>query len=165
MLETPLHVVFRDQITTGSLRVRYPSGRRESYGDGTGTLLSLRIADPRTLRAILLDPGLAVPEMYMDGRLVIEEGDVYELIALAKTNTRPEVATPGAKVLHVGRSITHAPIIRTVGLKAARANVAHHYDLDERLYRLFLDGDMQYSCAYFEHPGRRWSRPSSPRSA
>ena len=43
-------------------------------------------------------------------------------------------------------------MLRAVGLKAARANVAHHYDLDERLYRLFLDGDMQYSCAYFERP-------------
>ena len=88
----------------------------------------------------------------MDGRLVIEEGDVYELIALAKTNTRPEVATPGAWVYHLRRSVTSAPILRAVGLKAARANVAHHYDLDERLYRLFLDGDMQYSCAYFERP-------------
>ena len=152
MLETPLHVIFRDQITTGSLRVTYPSGRRETYGDGTGTPLSLRIADPGALRAILLDPSLAVPEMYMDGRLVIEEGDVYELIALAKTNTRPEVSTPGAKIFHVGRSVTHAPVLRAVGLKAARANVAHHYDLDERLYRLFLDGDMQYSCAFFERP-------------
>ena len=129
-----------------------PPAGSETYGDGTGTPLSLRIADPGALRAILLDPSLAVPEMYMDGRLVIESGDVYELIALAKTNTRPEVSTPGAKVFHVGRSVTHAPVLRAVGLKAARANVAHHYDLDERLYRLFLDGDMQYSCAVFERP-------------
>jgi cyclopropane-fatty-acyl-phospholipid synthase len=34
----------------------------------------------------------------------------------------------------------------------ARRNVAHHYDLDGRLYRLFLDGDQQYSCGYFESP-------------
>ena len=34
----------------------------------------------------------------------------------------------------------------------ARRNVAHHYDLDERLYSLFLDSDRQYSCAYFEQP-------------
>ena len=54
--------------------------------------------------------------------------------------------------------------MRAVGLKAARANVAHHYDLDERLYRLFLDEDMQYSCAYFERPDMRSTRRSSPRS-
>jgi cyclopropane-fatty-acyl-phospholipid synthase len=152
MLEQALHAIFRDQISAGSLRVTFPSGRRETYGDGTGTPLTLRIADAGALRAILLDPGLAVPEMYMDGRLVIEQGDVYELIALAKTNTRPEVSTPGARLFHVARSVIHAPILRAVGLKAARRNVAHHYDLDERLYRLFLDRDMQYSCAYFERP-------------
>ncbi len=101
---------------------------------------------------MLLDPALAAPEMYMDGRLVLDEGDVYDLIALAKSNTRPEVSTPGAWVQHLRRSITSAPILRAIGVKAARANVAHHYDLDERLYRLFLDGDMQYSCAYFERP-------------
>ena len=32
----------------------------------------------------------------------------------------------------------------------SRANVAHHYDLDARLYSLFLDSDRQYSCGYFE---------------
>ena len=114
--------------------------------------LALRFTDAGALRAVLLDPGLAAPEMYMDGRLVLEQGDVYDLIALAKSNTRPELATPGAWVQHLRRSITSAPILRAIGVKAARANVAHHYDLDERLYRLFLDGDMQYSCAYFERP-------------
>ena len=38
-------------------------------------------------------------------------------------------------------------------IERARANVHHHYDLDERLYRLFLDEDLQYSCAYFPHEG------------
>ena len=47
--------------------------------------------------------------------------------------------TPVAWLQHLRRSVTDAQIVRAVGLKAARANVAHHYDLDERLYRLFLD--------------------------
>ena len=153
MLDNALHAILRRQFPAGSLTVTYPSGRRETYGDGSGTPLALRFADPGALRAVFLDPALAVPEMYMDGRLVIEAGDVYELIALAKTNTRPEVSTPVAWAYHAGRRLTRAPILRAVGLRAARANVAHHYDLDERLYRTFLDGDMQYSCAYFEQPG------------
>ncbi len=152
MFENALHAILRRQFPTGQLTVTYPSGRSETYGDGTGTPLALRFVDPGALRAVFLDPGLAVPEMYMDGRLVIEQGDVYELIALAKTNTRPEVSTPVAHAYHVGRSLTRAPVLRKVGLRAARANVAHHYDLDERLYRLFLDRDMQYSCAVFERP-------------
>jgi cyclopropane-fatty-acyl-phospholipid synthase len=152
MLENALHKMLRQQFLTGTLGVTYPSGRHETYGDGSGISLSIRFTDPAALRAVFLDPGLSVAEMYMDGRLVIEHGDVYELIALAKTNTQPAVSTPLARAFHYGRSVIHAPVLRAVGLRAARANVAHHYDLDERLYRLFLDRDMQYSCAYFERP-------------
>jgi cyclopropane-fatty-acyl-phospholipid synthase len=43
--------------------------------------------------------------------------------------------------------------LRQLNLRSrARRNVAHHYDLDGRLYSLFLDADRQYSCAYFETP-------------
>ena len=152
MIENTLHHILGRVITEGNFRVIYPSGRTEQYGNGAGKPLAIRITDKAALRAIVLDPGLRAPEMYMDGRLVIEEGDIYELIALAKANTNPEVLTPGAWFQHLRRSVTDAPIAHAVGLKTARANVARHYDLDERLYRLFLDGDMQYSCAYFERP-------------
>ena len=152
MIENVLHGILGREISEGNLRITYPSGRTEHYGNGAGTALAVRIVDRAALRAIVLDPGLRAPEMYMDGRLVIEEGDIYEFIVLAKANTRPEVLTPGAWFQHLRRSVTDAPIARAVGLKTARANVAHHYDLDERLYRLFLDGDMQYSCAWWERP-------------
>jgi cyclopropane-fatty-acyl-phospholipid synthase len=152
MLENALHAILRRQITVGRLSIAYPSGRTEQYGDGSGPPVALRFADAGAVRAVVLDPGLAVPEMYMEGRLLIEVGDPYELIALFKRATRPEVATPGAWLHHLRRSITDAPILRAIGVTSARANVAHHYDLDERLYRLFLDEDMQYSCAYFHGP-------------
>jgi cyclopropane-fatty-acyl-phospholipid synthase len=153
MLENALHAALRKQVTTGWLSVTYPSGRIEQYGDGGGPPVAVRFADPNALRAVALDPGLAVAEMYMDGRLLLDVGDVYDLIALFKRATRPELATPGARLQHLRRSITDAPVLRAIGLKSARSNVAHHYDLDERLYRLFLDDDMQYSCAWFQEPG------------
>ncbi|MFT3972664.1 MAG: cyclopropane-fatty-acyl-phospholipid synthase family protein [Amaricoccus sp.] len=152
MLENVLDTALRTGISHGNLRVSFPSGRGETYGDGSGALIAIRITDPARLRAIALDPGLAVAEAYMDGALVIEHGDIYGLIAVAKSNMRPEVSTPGAWFQHLRRSVALAPVARAIGLKAARANVAHHYDLDERLYRLFLDDDMQYSCAWFERP-------------
>jgi cyclopropane-fatty-acyl-phospholipid synthase len=152
MLENALHAAFRKHVAAGSLQVTFPSGRIERYGDGSGPPIALRLADEATLRAVTFDPSLAVAEAYMDGRLVLEEGDIYQLIALAKGNTRPEVSTAGAWLHHLSRSVIYAPVVRAVGIKAARKNVAHHYDLDERLYRLFLDRDMQYSCAYFEEP-------------
>jgi cyclopropane-fatty-acyl-phospholipid synthase len=152
MLENALHAALRRQLTVGRLSVAYPSGRTEQYGDGSGPPVAVRFTDAGALRAVALDPALAAPEMYMDGRLVLDAGDAYDLIALVKRTTRPELATFAARLQHLRRSITDAPILRAVGLTAARANVAHHYDLDERLYRTFLDDDMQYSCGYFEQP-------------
>ncbi|MFO1104881.1 MAG: cyclopropane-fatty-acyl-phospholipid synthase family protein [Amaricoccus sp.] len=153
MLETLLHNALTAQINRGSLRVTYPSGRVEAYGGRAGPTVAIRILDAGALRSIVLDPPLAVPEMYMDGRLTIETGDPYDLIALFSLNTEPERSTVWAELNHLRRSVTAAPVAKAIGLKRARANVAHHYDLDERLYRLFLDGDMQYSCAWFEQPG------------
>jgi cyclopropane-fatty-acyl-phospholipid synthase len=152
MIENALHGILGRGIIDGDLALTFPSGRTERYGDGSGVPLALRISDTSALRAIALDPGLKAAEMYMEGRLVLEQGDIYDLIALAKRNLHVEVSTPGAWFQHLRRSVTDAPVVRAVGLKAARSNVAHHYDLDERLYRLFLDGDMQYSCAYWERP-------------
>jgi cyclopropane-fatty-acyl-phospholipid synthase len=152
MLENLLDTGLRRGIRRGNLRVVFPSGRAETYGDGSGKPVAIRISHPQALRTIALDPGLAVPEAYMNGQLVIEHGDAYDLIAVARSNLRAERATPTAWLQHLRRRLTSAPMVRAVGLKAARANVAHHYDLDERLYRLFLDDDMQYSCAWFERP-------------
>jgi cyclopropane-fatty-acyl-phospholipid synthase len=152
MFENALHKALLRHFARGSLRVTFPSGRSETYGDGSGPPLAVRFDDPGAVRAVAIDPSLAVPEMYMDGRLVLETGDIYDLIAQAKANIPTEMVNHAAVLQHVRRSLLAAPVLRAVGVKAARANVAHHYDLDERLYRLFLDEDMQYSCAYFESP-------------
>jgi cyclopropane-fatty-acyl-phospholipid synthase len=148
MLERFLHAALEKMARFGTLRVTYPSGRSETYGDGSGIPVALRLVDVPTMRRIARDPTLATPEAYMDGGLVLEDGDIYDLIMLAK-QAQPEGITPGAAVHHALRSVFAWSMWRAIGIQRARANVAHHYDLDEQLYRLFLDGDMQYSCAYF----------------
>ncbi|MCB1403403.1 MAG: class I SAM-dependent methyltransferase, partial [Rhodobacteraceae bacterium] len=60
--------------------------------------------------------------------------------------------TLAARLQHLRRLVTGLPALRAINPRRAERNVAHHYDLDGRLYRLFLDPDMQYSCAYFERP-------------
>jgi len=151
MIEETLHKGLRKAITRGRLQVTYPSGRCESYGDGVAQAIAIRITDPAALRAIAFDPQLAAAEAYMDGRLVLEAGDIFELISLAKMNGSTDRLSFLAWLQHLRRSI-RGPVNRAIGLGEARRNIAHHYDLDERLYRLFLDEDMQYSCAWFEHP-------------
>src|SRR5204863_4410726 len=102
--------------------------------------------------AILLDPELAVGESYMNGTLLIEQGSIADFLALAMSqwehSSKPRLWMRAQRALrYLWRRLAqfNPP-------KRARNNVAHHYDLDQRLYSLFLDADRQYSCGYFEHP-------------
>ncbi|MGA8381258.1 MAG: cyclopropane-fatty-acyl-phospholipid synthase family protein, partial [Stellaceae bacterium] len=85
---------------------------------------------------------------YVDGTLTIEEGDLYDLIDLLELNLEalPEGAL--SRVLN-GSSTFLRRVHQYNPLFRARQNAAHHYDLSDQLYELFLDQDRQYSCAYF----------------
>jgi cyclopropane-fatty-acyl-phospholipid synthase len=98
--------------------------------------------------ALTLRPALAVGEAYMDGKLIIEEGSLYDFLDLLAQNLASAPGGPGRRLFEqIGR-------IRKQANRIGRAqrNVAHHYDLSPALYDLFLDQDRQYSCAYFRHP-------------
>ena len=81
----------------------------------------------------------------MDGLLTIEEGTLYDFLEIAARNYgNLERVAWFSLLLRAMRGLKqHNPIVR------ARHNVAHHYDLSDQLYELFLDKDRQYSCAYF----------------
>jgi len=152
MFEKLLHDALMKGVATGALQVVYPSGRREVYGPQGGREVAVRIQDAAALRGIALDPGLAVGEMYMEGRLAVERGDVRDLLDLCFSSFRADTLTAAGRLGDLGRGAL-GRLARGAGHAGiARRNVAHHYDLDERLYRLFLDEDMQYSCAWFERP-------------
>jgi cyclopropane-fatty-acyl-phospholipid synthase len=141
MLETLLKSIFRE----GALAVRGPDGKlhciRCTEADAP---VIVRIRDQATLRRIARHPGLATGEAYMDGALTIERGTLYDFLAVATRNLRDLARRRG---LFGRRRRPRNP------RRAARRNVAHHYDLSGELYRLFLDPDRQYSCAYFTHAG------------
>jgi cyclopropane-fatty-acyl-phospholipid synthase len=138
-------------IRMGALSVRFADGSTSHFGDGSGAEIAIALKDAAAETALLAHPDLKLGELYMDGRLTIERGDVYELIALAARNFAA-VQLPGP--VRAVESLREAASRYTPvnDRWRSRRNVAHHYDLDERLYRLFLDTDLQYSCAYFE----RW---------
>jgi cyclopropane-fatty-acyl-phospholipid synthase len=127
-------------IQEGALSVRLPGDRAPFGVAGAGEApILVRIRDNAALRRIIINPLLAVGEAYMDGALTFERGDIYDLLDLAARRLK----TVRAKKAHGTRRNTK---------HAARRNVAHHYDLSGELYRLFLDADQQYSCAYFARP-------------
>jgi cyclopropane-fatty-acyl-phospholipid synthase len=136
-------------IRYGTLRITTASGHTLTLGDGTGQPVAVRIADRATQWALLLDPELKLGEAYMDGSLVLEQGTIADLLALLlKQDRRPPTwARPQWLLRYLWRRLQQFnPRGR------AQRNVAHHYDLDDRLYSFFLDADRQYSCAYFETP-------------
>jgi cyclopropane-fatty-acyl-phospholipid synthase len=151
-MEALFRIVLGRLIRQGSLTVTVGHGRPMVFGDGTGEPIHVRLADNRSAARLLLDPDTALGELYMDGRLVMERGDIADLIALGMQNLRLHGETLPVRVMRAWRRVWRWVAQWNVASRAQR-NVAHHYDLDGRLYALFLDSDRQYSCAYFEEPG------------
>jgi cyclopropane-fatty-acyl-phospholipid synthase len=136
-------------IRRGTMTFTAASGASFTCGDGTGRAVSARFLSERTQRRILLNPELALGEAYMDGTFVVENGSIADAleILLGQPDMVPRWAGLQWWLRYFSR---HIGQFNWRG--RARDNVAHHYDLDGRLYSLFLDADRQYSCAYFDTP-------------
>ena len=140
-------------IRHGHLEVESGNGAKRRFGDGAGPKIAVRIADRAAERELLLNPELALGELYMDGRLELVEGDLYDFVALAAENSMALGGSRWIKLLEKAR-IVLGRFRRRNDRKRAKTNVERHYDHDRRLYSFFLDADQQYSCAYFEHEGQ-----------
>lgn len=141
-----LAALLRRTVRYGSLVVIDPWDERHAFGTGEAPFATVRIADPREAARLLANPRLRVGEAYMEGGLTLEAGTLRDflLIGVAASGAMTKEARALREFAAPFRPRRHNPIPR------ARANVAHHYDLSEELYRLFLDEDLQYSCAYFQ---------------
>ncbi len=145
-----IDATLRRLMRNGRLSVIYPDGSLKSYGDGWGEEVRIRIRDRRTLRR-LLDADRYLGEAYMDGGLIVERGDIRDFMILLMTNVAKADYPAIVRWLDgVRRRLHHLRTRNT--RRRSRRNVAHHYDLDGRLYELFLDPDRQYSCGYFDAP-------------
>jgi len=151
-MEAFLRMVLNRLVRQGSLTVTVGNGKPMVFGDGTGEPIHVHLADNRSVTRLLLDPDMALGELYMDGRLVVQQGDIADLIALGMQNLRLHGESLPVRIKRGWRRLWRGVEQRNFASRSRR-NVAHHYDLDGRLYSLFLDSDRQYSCAYFEEPG------------
>lgn len=144
-----LQFLLRTFLRRGAFRLTTSRGTTFTFGDGTGRPVAVRFTTRAAEWGILLDPELKLGEAYMDGTFVVEEGSIADVLAVAlgQGSEVPHWARLQAWLRYIARRINQFnPRPRS------RRNVAHHYDLDGRLYSLFLDADRQYSCAYFEMP-------------
>ena len=141
--------LLRRLVREGTLTVVDAGGRREVItGEKPGPRATVRMTDRQIERQLLTNPKLHFGEGYMDGRIVIEEGTLEDVLDLLTRNIAAIESSAGGRLrLWLGRALhfvlTHNPVGK------AQKNVAHHYDLSGQLYDLFLDRDRQYSCAYF----------------
>ena len=146
-------VFLRRLVRSGRLELTTADGKTEVFGNGVGPPLCVKLLDGAAERRLMLNPELAVGELFMDGRLVITQGELYDLLELGALNLAGLANDPWAKALAKGRLALRSLHQRN-DRQSAKRNIASHYDLDQRLYNLFLDSDRQYSCAYFEYPGQ-----------
>jgi cyclopropane-fatty-acyl-phospholipid synthase len=139
--------LFERIITTGRLRVIDAGGLLHTFGSG-GTTVTIRLHDPALHWKLAARPRLYFGEAFMDGKLTIEEGGLYDLIDLFAVNLEALPAGLTSQLLN-GYLTLFRRLHQYNPLPRARQNVAHHYDLSDQLYELFLDRDWQYSCGYF----------------
>ena len=136
----------------GTLRLIDSRGKLHVFVGEPGRSATIRLHDRRLGRQMFWNPRLHVGEGYMDGRLTLEEGTtIREFVDLVGLNIHLIERTPLVRFCQwVGR--IWRPVMQHNPIGRAQKNVAHHYDLSDELFDLFLDSDRQYSCGYFTTP-------------
>lgn len=138
-------------VSSGALAVTAPDGTVHRFGETSLSPLRIAIRDNRTARRIARNPALGAGEAFMDSGIVVENDDIMGLLDLIAHNVRWDRDNPTRVALWKAQRLVSRFQQLNDGLRSKK-NVAHHYDLDDRLYDLFLDPERQYSCAYFTDP-------------
>jgi cyclopropane-fatty-acyl-phospholipid synthase len=140
-------------VRFGNVEVQTSDGVKHRFGDGQGPDIAVRIEDHAAEWRLMLDPEVALGEMFMEGRINVVRGDLYDLLEIGARNLASHHGPRWLAYLEKFRTFIRNHYQRN-DRRRARRNISSHYDLDHRLYDLFLDADRQYSCAYFEYPGQ-----------
>jgi cyclopropane-fatty-acyl-phospholipid synthase len=139
-------------VRHGSLTLIDAKGGVHRFGDGGAPVVTIRVHDPALHWKIPLNPTLHAGEAYMDGTLTVEHGTLQDFLDVTTRDIETlQNSDPVHRAVRVfGRMLRLVQQYNPA--QRAQRNVAHHYDLSDTLYDLFLDPDRQYSCAYFSHP-------------
>lgn len=146
----------RHRILTGSLALTKPSGSGSviifgENSDQVAAKVVVRVTGWITALKLALWPDLYLGEAYMNGSLVLERGDLRDLLDLCGRNQMDGGPSKPGYLSGVLKALLRR-VRQGNTARAARRNVAHHYDLSHTLFEAFLDQDLQYSCAYFPTP-------------
>jgi cyclopropane-fatty-acyl-phospholipid synthase len=148
-MQRGLDALLNGLITVGRLTVRWPNGSSRTYAGKPGPEAALAIRTRGAVARLLWNPPLAVGECYMDGTLVPEDCSIHDVLDVLVSNVASAGRTHAVARWRSALRVLKRRLDQYNRIGASRRNVAHHYDLNGRLYSLFLDRDRQYSCAYF----------------
>ena len=146
-----LNHLLKAAIRKGSLTVIDSNGRRHTASGEPGPSVIVRLNNPKLNYELFFNPHLRVGEAFMDGDLTVENGDIYDFLELVIMNFGWGHGHWLQALIARWRLLTRR-IAQYNPISTAKRNVAHHYDLSDTLYDLFLDRDRQYSCAYYGNP-------------
>jgi cyclopropane-fatty-acyl-phospholipid synthase len=162
-----LDKVLKRMARRGELVITDHDGKTHRYGSPDPFLepVGLRFHDGKVVRDILRHPTLGFAEAYMAGRIDFDRGDMVTLVRLLRGNDRFEdKEVRGKRFADLLEGFTTWRQARNFEARSKR-NVAHHYDIGNALYRLFLDEDLQYSCAYFTDPANGLEQAQADKKA
>ena len=147
----PLSMLLENFIHAGMLTVRDATGGVHTFGGkAPGPMVTMKLGDASLYKSLFFSPELAAGEAYMDGTLSFPGSSLRDFLQLYSLNqNRPRTPSTLHKTIGaVSRSLKRFQQSNPIG--KAQENIAHHYDIGNRLYELFLDEGLFYSCAYFE---------------
>ena len=148
----PLSHMLKSFVQNGTLNVIDADGRVHAFSGKPGPVVTMRLSDPTLYRKLFFNPELHAGEAYMDGRLSFEDSGLRDFLTLFSINRLALGSYPLQHLLRrISRMLKKFQQANRVG--QAQRNVAHHYDLGNDFYKLFLDDGMHYSCAYFRDDG------------
>ena len=136
-------------VRNGTLVLVMPDGSRQVFGEGEPRAEWI-LRDEGVMRSIVRNPTMNLGETYIDERWDAGDGDLAGLLRVLRANLEQEAtASRLPQFLRLGTAL----LTSWNNVRASFANVSHHYDREEALFRSFLDDAMHYSCAYFAEPG------------
>ena len=135
-------------IVQGNITVKFVDGNIKQIGQRGRASVVISLLEKDLPKKLILNPELALGEAYTNGTLVIENDDLFGLLKILALNAKKQQNHWLSKLVKL-RQNAFRRFFQRNKISGAKLNVAHHYDLSPELYEMFLDKDLNYSCAYF----------------
>ena len=146
-----LYSVLKNVKFNGTLEIIDYKNKSHIFGNN-GSLVKIKFTSNSIEKKLFRNPSLHLGEGYMNKEILIEEGTIEQFVDIVTSSYNEFINQNRFYKYYENISSFFKSIQQNNQIINSKKNISHHYDLKEDFYRLFLDKDMQYSCAYFHNP-------------